>query len=66
MKIIHATECAASGTLSVIVSLAHELAAAGARQLVVYSERPETPANLTALFPRAWSSCAFRLRPVCT
>jgi glycosyltransferase involved in cell wall biosynthesis len=51
MKIIHATECAASGTLSVIVSLAHELAAAGARQVVVYSERPETPANLTALFP---------------
>ena len=51
MKIIHATECAASGTLSVIVSLAHELAAAGARQVIVYSERPETPANLTALFP---------------
>ncbi len=51
MKVIHATECAASGTLSVLVSLAHELAADGARQVVVYSERPETPANLTALFP---------------
>ncbi len=51
MKIIHATECAASGTLSVIVSLAHELAAAGACQVIVYSERPETPANLTAMFP---------------
>ncbi len=51
MKIIHATECAASGTLSVIVSLAHELAASGARQMLVYSERPETPADLTSLFP---------------
>jgi glycosyltransferase involved in cell wall biosynthesis len=51
MKVIHATECAASGTLSVLVALAHELAAAGARQVIVYSERPETPANLTELFP---------------
>jgi glycosyltransferase involved in cell wall biosynthesis len=51
MKVIHATECAASGTLSVLIALAHELAAAGSRQLIVYSERPETPVNLTALFP---------------
>jgi glycosyltransferase involved in cell wall biosynthesis len=51
MKIVHATECAASGTLSVIVSLVHELAATGARQVIVYSERPETPADLTTLFP---------------
>lgn len=51
MKVIHVTECAASGTLSVLVSLARELAAAGSRQLIVYSERPETPPNLVALFP---------------
>jgi glycosyltransferase involved in cell wall biosynthesis len=51
MNVIHATECAAAGTLNVLVALSHELAAAGARQLIVYSERPETPANLTALFP---------------
>jgi glycosyltransferase involved in cell wall biosynthesis len=51
MNVIHATECAASGTLNVLAALSHELAAAGARQLIVYSERPETPANLAALFP---------------
>ena len=51
LRVIHATECAASGTLSVIVSLAHELAAAGARQTFVYCPRPETPPDLEALFP---------------
>ena len=51
LRIIHATECAASGTLNVIVSLAHELAAAGARQTIVYCSRAETPADLEALFP---------------
>lgn len=51
MKVIHATECAASGTLSVLVALSHELAAAGSKQLIVYSERAETPPNLVALFP---------------
>jgi len=51
MKVIHATECAGSGTLSVLIALVHELAAAGSRQLIVYSERAETPPNLTALFP---------------
>jgi hypothetical protein len=51
MKIMHATECAASGTLSVLIALSHELAVAGTRQLIVYSERAETPSNLTSLFP---------------
>jgi len=51
LRIVHATECAASGTLDVIVCLAHELAAAGARQCVVYSPRAETPANLAGRFP---------------
>ena len=51
LRVIHATECAASGTLSVIVSLAHELAAAGARQTIVYCPRAETPPELEALFP---------------
>jgi glycosyltransferase involved in cell wall biosynthesis len=51
MRVVHATECAASGTLAVLVSLAHELAAAGARQHVIYSTRAETPAGVEALFP---------------
>ena len=51
LRVIHATECAAAGTLSVIVSLAHELAAAGARQTIVYCPRAETPPDLEALFP---------------
>jgi glycosyltransferase involved in cell wall biosynthesis len=51
LRVIHATECAASGTLNVIVSLAHELAAAGARQTIVYCPRAETPPDLDALFP---------------
>ena len=51
LRVIHATECAASGTLNVIVSLAHELAAAGARQTIVYCPRAETPPDLEALFP---------------
>jgi len=51
LRVIHATECAAAGTLSVIVSLTHELAAAGAQQTIVYSTRAETPSDLEALFP---------------
>jgi glycosyltransferase involved in cell wall biosynthesis len=49
--VVHATECAASGTLDVIVCLAQELAAAGARQSLVYSPRAETPADLVSRFP---------------
>ena len=51
MKVVHATECAASGTLDVIVALARELANNGARQTLVYCPRAETPPNLRALFP---------------
>jgi glycosyltransferase involved in cell wall biosynthesis len=51
LRVVHATECAASGTLDMIVCLAHELAAAGARQFIVYSPRAETPANLAGRFP---------------
>jgi len=51
MKVIHATECAAAGTLDVLVALTHELAGAGARQMVVYCPRSETPAQLERLFP---------------
>jgi glycosyltransferase involved in cell wall biosynthesis len=51
LRVVHATECAASGTLEMIVSLAHELAASGARQYFVYSPRPETPADLASRFP---------------
>jgi glycosyltransferase involved in cell wall biosynthesis len=51
LRVVHATECAASGTLDMIVCLAHELAAAGARQHIVYSARAETPADLIRRFP---------------
>lgn len=51
MKIVHATECAASGTLDVIVALARELDRGGASQTLVYCPRSETPSNLRALFP---------------
>jgi len=51
IRVIHATECAASGTLSVLVALVHELSSAGARQLIIYSEREETPRDIEKLFP---------------
>jgi glycosyltransferase involved in cell wall biosynthesis len=51
LRVVHATECAGSGTLAVIVTLSHELAAAGARQHVVYSTRAETPPDVESLFP---------------
>jgi glycosyltransferase involved in cell wall biosynthesis len=51
LRVLHATECAASGTLTVMVALAHELANAGAKQMVLYSQRAETPVDLVELFP---------------
>jgi glycosyltransferase involved in cell wall biosynthesis len=51
MRVIHATECAASGTLSVLLALTRQLSIAGAQQLIVYSERGETPRDLQSLFP---------------
>lgn len=51
LRVVHATECAASGTLQVLTCLTRELAQAGARQTLVYSPRAETPTNLQQLFP---------------
>lgn len=49
-KIVHATECLAAGTLSFLVQATRELARAGVRQVLVYSRRPDTPADVQSLF----------------
>lgn len=51
LRVVHATECAAAGTLTVIIALAHELASTGAKQTLLYSRRAETPDDLAGLFP---------------
>jgi glycosyltransferase involved in cell wall biosynthesis len=50
-KVMHVTECAASGTLDVIVALTRALSGSGVRQLVMFSERAETPLEVRKLFP---------------
>lgn len=49
-KIVHATECLAAGTLSFLLQATRELARAGVRQVLVYSRRPDTPADVHSLF----------------
>ncbi len=49
-KIIHATECLAAGTLTFLVQATRELARAGVAQVLVFSRRPDTPANVEHLF----------------
>lgn len=49
-KIVHATECLAAGTLAFLVQATRELARAGVRQVLVYSRRPDTPADVESLF----------------
>ncbi len=49
-QIIHATECLAAGTLAFLVQATRELAEAGARQTLVFSRRPDTPADVASLF----------------
>jgi glycosyltransferase involved in cell wall biosynthesis len=49
-KIVHATECLAAGTLAFLVQATRELARAGVRQVLVFSRRPDTPANVESLF----------------
>ncbi len=51
LRVLHATECAAAGTLNVMIALTRELAQAGTEQMVVYSERLETPPDVEKLFP---------------
>lgn len=49
-KIVHVTECLASGTLTFLVQATRELAERGVRQTVVFSRRPDTPADVTSRF----------------
>ncbi|MES2715566.1 MAG: glycosyltransferase [Pseudomonadota bacterium] len=50
LKIIHATECLAAGTLTFLVQATRELADSGVRQSLVFARRPDTPAAVEALF----------------
>jgi len=66
MKVIHATECAASGTLNVIVALAHELAAAGAAPAQSSTANARRRRRICRrCFRPALSSCACRRRRGC-
>ena len=49
-KVVHATECLAAGTLTFLIQATRELARAGVRQVLVYSRRPDTPADVASLF----------------
>lgn len=48
--LVHATECMTGGPLDFLLLATRELAQLGVRQTVVYTRRPETPADLTSLF----------------
>ena len=49
-KVVHVTECLAAGTLTFLLQITQELAAGGLQQVLIYSRRPDTPANVEALF----------------
>ena len=49
-RIVHVTECLAAGTLSFLEQATRELASAGVPQLLIYSRRPDTPADLARRF----------------
>lgn len=49
-RIVHVTECLASGTMNFLMQATRELAAAGATQVLLYSRRPDTPADVRSLF----------------
>jgi len=49
--IVHVTECLAGGTLGVLTQAIAELAQIKVRQTLVYSRRPDTPADVKSLFP---------------
>jgi len=48
--VAHVTECLAGGTLSVLRQLTTELALSNVRQTLIYSRRPDTPADIEGLF----------------
>ncbi len=49
-RIVHVTECLASGTMNFLMQATRELAQTQVRQVLVYSRRPDTPADVRALF----------------
>ena len=49
-RIVHVTECLASGTMNFLMQATRELADAGVRQVLIFSRRPDTPADVRALF----------------
>ncbi len=49
--LVHATECMTGGPLDFLRLATRELAQLGVRQTLVYTRRPETPADVAALFP---------------
>jgi glycosyltransferase involved in cell wall biosynthesis len=50
MKVVHVIESTATGTLAVVCTIANRLVMEGHEVHVIYSERNETPRNLSALF----------------
>src|SRR5256885_7755545 len=49
--VAHVTECLAGGTLVVLRQLAAELARSHVRQTLIFSRRPDSPADVAGLFP---------------
>jgi glycosyltransferase involved in cell wall biosynthesis len=52
-RVLHATECLATGTLQVLRVLTRVLHHRGVEQTVLYSRKPETPDNVLKLFDPA-------------
>ncbi|MFL9918175.1 glycosyltransferase [Paraburkholderia fungorum] len=50
MRVVHVIESTATGTLAVVCTIANRLVMEGHEVHVIYSERTETPRNLSALF----------------
>ena len=50
IRIVHVTECLAGGTMHFLIQATRELARGGARQVLVYSRRPDSPDDVRALF----------------
>ena len=50
LRIVHVTECLASGTMNFLMQATRELATTGVRQVLLYSRRPDTPHDVRSLF----------------
>lgn len=51
--VAHVTECLAGGTLTVLRQLIAELARSHVRQTLVYCRRPDSPREISSLFPES-------------